>query len=115
MRKKCLIAFTLAAAGVASAATYHVRLLDPTVVNGTELKAGEYKVDVADNKAVFHAGKKTVEAPVKVETAEGKFASTTLRYGAGAGGRMTLQAIQLGGSRTRLVFDSTTSEIGSAP
>ncbi|HZU24576.1 MAG TPA: hypothetical protein VFA04_03590 [Bryobacteraceae bacterium] len=113
MRKNILLC-ALAAAGLASAETYHVKLLDPTVVNGTELKAGEYKVDVADNKAVFHAGKKTVEAPVKVETAGGKFAATTLRYGAGADGKMTLQAIQLGGSRTRLVFGSAGSEIGSS-
>jgi len=114
MRKNFML-FALAAAGLASAETYHVKLLDPTVLNGTELKAGEYKVDVADNKAIFHSGKKSVEAPVKVETAGGKFANTTLRYGAGADGKMTLQAIQVGGSKTRLVFGGAGSEIGSAP
>jgi hypothetical protein len=114
--KKYLTLVTLAAASLASAETYHVKLLDTTVLNGTQLKAGDYKVEVADNKAVFHAGKKTAaEAPVKVETAGGKFNMTTLRYGAGTDGKMSLQAIQVGGSKTRLVFGSGGSEIGAAP
>jgi hypothetical protein len=50
---------TLAAAvAMASAATksYSITLLQPTVVGNTELKAGSYKVDVTDQKAVIHSG-----------------------------------------------------------
>jgi flagellar hook assembly protein FlgD len=102
--KKCLTIFAFVAAGIASAATYHVRLLDPTVVNGAELKPGDYKVEVTENKAVFRMGKKTLEAPVKVENASGKYDKTTLRYGTSPDGKMTLQSIRVGGSSTTLVF-----------
>lgn len=112
---KNLFLIALAAAGAASAASYHVKLLDATVVNGTELKPGEYKVDVSENKAIFHAGKKTVEAPIKVQNAANKFGNTSLRYGSGPDGKMTLQSIELGGSKTTLVFTGTGAEIGAAP
>jgi|SRR5581483_8714801 len=104
--KKCLTLFALAAAGIASAATYNVTLLDPTMINGTELKPGDYKVDVDQNKAIFHKGKKAVEAPVKVENANNKFGSTTLRYGTTPDGKKALHSIQVGGSNTSLVFEN---------
>src|SRR5579884_4052735 len=101
--KKSLMLLTVLTAGLASAATYHVRLLDPTVVNGAELKPGEYKLDVSENRAIFHVGRKTVEAPVKVENDGAKHNSTTVRYETAAG-KMMLRAIQIGGSNTTLVF-----------
>jgi|SRR5579884_996522 len=104
--KKCLTLFALAAAGIASAATYNVTLLDPTMINGTELKPGDYKVEVEQDKATFHKGKKAVEAPVKVENASNKYASTTLRYGTSTDGKRTLRSIQVGGSTTNLVFEN---------
>jgi len=104
--KKCMILMALATAGIASAATYNVHLLNPTIVNGTELKPGDYKLDVDNDKAVFRMGKKSVEAPVKVESAEKKSGSTTFRYGTTADGKMSLQSIQLGGSTTTLVFEN---------
>ena len=36
--KKCLTLFTLVAAGIASAATYRVKLLDPTIVKATTVR-----------------------------------------------------------------------------
>ncbi len=101
--KKLVTLFAMIA-GIAGAATYNVKLLDTTRINGTELKPGEYKVEVLDNKAVFRHGKQSVEAPAKVENAQNKFNSTTLRYGPGPDGRTVLQQIQVGGSTTRIVF-----------
>ena len=101
--KKCMFLIALAA-GIASAATYHVTLLNHTIVNGTELKPGDYRLDVDNDMAVFHVGRKTVEAPVKVETAAKKTSNTTYRYGTTADGKMSLQAIQFGGSATTIVF-----------
>ena len=46
MIRKVLIVFTTLAVAMASAATYRVKLLEPTRVSGTTLKAGEYKVEV---------------------------------------------------------------------
>src|SRR5579884_1642828 len=106
MIRKVLISFATLAVAAASAATYNVRLLEPTVINGTELKAGEYKVDVLDkdNKAVFHKGRETTEAKVKVETANSKFRQTTFRYDTSADGKLKLQELNIGDTSTRLIF-----------
>jgi hypothetical protein len=93
--------FALAIAGAAS--TYNVTLYQPSIVNGTELKPGEYKVEVKDNSAVISKGRQSVQAPVKMETAETKFSSTSVRYSNGDG-KYRLQEIRIGGTNTRLVF-----------
>lgn len=104
MIKKVLITFVTLAIGVASAATYRVKLLEPTIVSGTMLKAGDYKLDVVDNKALFKAGKQTAEATVKVESANEKFNVTSFRYDKAADGTLRLQELKIGGSNMRLVF-----------
>ena len=65
---KILLAFSTLALAIASAATsYSVKLFDPATVNGTQLKPGEYRLEVKDNKAVMKLGKQVVEAPVTIE------------------------------------------------
>ena len=105
--KKLILAFATVALAMASAATkYNVTLFQPTVVNGNELKPGDYKVEVNGDKAIFKAGKQTVEAPVKVEEATDKNSSNTLRYTEGN----KLQEIRIGGSHTKLVFGAGSNE-----
>ncbi len=104
MIKRILITFTTLAVAVASAATYRVKLLEPTVISGTVLKAGDYKVEVLDNKAVFSAGKKTAEAKVRVESVTQKFNATSFRYDKAADGTVKLQELKIGGSNMKLVF-----------
>lgn len=104
MIKKVLISFATIAVVAASAATYRVNLLEPAVVNGQQLKAGDYKVDVVGDKAVFHSGKQATEAPVKVQTAGEKFKQTSFRYDRSQDGKLKLQEIDLGGSNTSLIF-----------
>lgn len=101
MKKKILFAMTTVALAVASAASsYRVTLFQPSNLGGTELKAGDYKIELKDNKAVVKDGKKVIEADVKVETADQKFSSTTVRYLDGG----KIQEIRLGGTNTKLVF-----------
>jgi|YelNatPaOPRAMG01_1025707.scaffolds.fasta_scaffold22683_4 hypothetical protein len=102
--KKLLVLFVLLAVGIASAKTYSVTLFQPSIVAGTELKPGEYRLELQDGKAILRAGKQRVEAPVKVENAETKFSSTSVRYAAGEG-KARIQEIRLGGTNLRLVFD----------
>jgi hypothetical protein len=103
--KKILIAFATVALAVASAAAnYKVTLFQPSMIAGTELKAGDYKIEVKDNKAVVRSGKTVVEADIKVETAAEKFSSTSVRYNA-ADGKYQVQEIRLGGTNTKLVFN----------
>lgn len=104
-----LVLSAIAFAGMAFAGkTYDLKLYDSAMVGGTELKAGEYRVEVTDNKAVIKGGKVSKEAPVKVETVDAKFPTTTVRLTAGE--KPQIKEIRLGGTKTKLVF----SENGGA-
>lgn len=105
--KKLLIAFATVALAVASAATkYNITLFQPSMINGTELKPGDYKVEVEGNKAVFKQGKKTFEAPVKVEETSDKYGTNTVRYIEGS----HVQEIRVGGTHTKLVFEGAEAQ-----
>lgn len=104
MIKKTLLAFATLALGAAMAGeSYRVTLFQPSTINGTTLKPGEYKIELNGNKAVIKAGKETVEADVRVETAEQKFGSTSVRYLSG-NGTYKVEEIRLGGTKTKLLF-----------
>ena len=103
MLKRLSIGFaTLALAAASAATTYRVTLFQPSVINGTELKPGEYKVEVNNDKAVIRSGKSSTEAPVKVESNDQKFRTNVVRYGP----ESRVQEIRLGGTKTRLIFES---------
>ena len=89
---------------VASAATYNVTLFQPSVVAGKELKAGDYKVTIDGDKAIIAMGKQKVEASAKMETADSKFSSTSVRYTT-EDGKMKIQEIRLGGTNQKVVFN----------
>ncbi len=106
MLKKILFGFSVAALAMASAAeTYHVKLLRPTVLNGAALKAGDYSVMVAGDKAVFQQGKQKAETPVRVKKDGTKYESTIFKFD-NSGGIMHLTEIRLAGTNTRLVFSA---------
>jgi hypothetical protein len=104
MVRRLVILLAIAAIGVVSAATYKVTLFQPTVVQGQELKPGEYKLDVKDTTLVIVRGKTSVETKVKVENCDEKFNSTTIRF-ATADGKYSIQEIRLGGTKTKLVLN----------
>lgn len=105
--KSLIIAFTAVALSAAAGAAnrYSVTLFQTSVVNGAELKPGDYKVEVNGDKAIFKQGKKTVEAPVKVQDTDRKFASNTVRYLPGG----KVEEIRIGGTHTKLVFETAES------
>jgi hypothetical protein len=90
-------------AAVASADTFRVTLFQSSTVNGTELKPGDYKIELKDSKVVISKGKQTVEAQVKVENGDSKYNATSVRYNNGEG-KYKIQEIRLGGTKTKLVF-----------
>ena len=103
---KLAVCFGALAMAVASAATnYSVTFFQPSLVGSTELKPGDYKVEVSGDKATIKAGKNAVEAAVKVENGSEKYARTTVRY-AVEDGKYRIQQIRLAGTRTTLVFVS---------
>lgn len=73
MINKMTFSFIVFALAIALGATsYTLNLPKPAVVNGTELKAGEYKVEVSGTKATLKSGKTVVETEVSVENLPSK-------------------------------------------
>lgn len=104
MIKKIVFVFAILALVAANAETYRVTLFQPAVVQGTELKAGQYKLDLQNSKLTIVCGKQSVETTVKVETSEKKFSNTTVRF-AETNGKYSIQEIRLGGTKTRLILN----------
>ena len=102
MVKNFLFGFASLALAVASAATsYNVTFYQPVMINGSELKAGDYKLELKDNgMAVIKQGKTMTEAPVKVETENQKFSRSSVRLNGSQ-----VEEIRLGGTTKRLVFE----------
>jgi hypothetical protein len=102
--KKFWFGFAVMALAVASAAdSYRITLFQPSVIAGKELKPGEYKLELKDNKAVISQGKHSVEAPVTLESSDSKFATTSVRYSA-AEGKYQIEEIRLRNTKTKVVF-----------
>ncbi|HEY1760005.1 MAG TPA: hypothetical protein VGG72_31830 [Bryobacteraceae bacterium] len=90
------------ALGIASAASsYKISIPADTWAGDTQIKAGDYKVTVTGNQATFTMGKQTVQVPASIENNTSKFSDTMLE----ATGNK-LQAIDLGGTSTKIVFKS---------
>jgi len=98
MTISALLGMSLAYAG----SNYNVTLYGPTSVNGSQLQAGDVKVQLQGDKAILKQGKTSIEAPVHVETKPNKFVSTSVDTNEGK-----LREIRIGGTATILVFGSS--------
>jgi hypothetical protein len=99
-------AITLSSLSIASAKTYDIFVDQPTKAGVTELKPGEYKLKVEGSQAVFtdaQNARSSVTVPVKVENSDKKFNNTALETST-QNGSANIQAIDLGGSNTRLTL-----------
>lgn len=99
----CASVFLLA--GIASAKTYHVTMIEAAKAGTADLKPGEYEIKLEGSQAVFieETNSKSFTVPVKVEHESKKFGETSVET-ADKDGAKNLAAINLGGSDTRLVF-----------
>jgi len=79
-------------------------LFEPTMIGGTELKAGDYKCELQDQKIVLKHGHDSTEAAVKVETGESKYSSTAVTF-ANADGKNKVEEIRVGGTNMKLVLN----------
>jgi hypothetical protein len=104
MNNKLLVCFALFGLAVAQAKSYTVKLFDTVTAGNVELKAGEYRVDVGEGKAVIRNGTVHGEFNVKIETVEHKYDSTSVRL-TDDGGKKHLQEIHLGGTKTKLILE----------
>jgi hypothetical protein len=104
MTKNIALSLFLFALAVAlGASSYSLNLNKPAVVNGTELKAGEYKVDLVGNKATIRNGKNSVETEVTVEDLPSKIYQSTACC-LGEDGKYRLQELRLGGTNKKLTI-----------
>jgi hypothetical protein len=96
------LTLTLATFGLAvatAASSYTVSLNSPTWVGETKLNAGEYKLQIVGDKAIFKSGKTTAESPVTVGTNDKKFSLTSAQVL-----DSKIKEIDLGGTKTKLLF-----------
>jgi hypothetical protein len=98
-------ALSLVSLNIASAKSYDLVLSAPAMAGTTELKAGDYKLKLDGSQAVItgQQNNASVTVPVKVENSGKKFGYTTVES-TNQGGMDTIQAIDLGGSNTRLTL-----------
>jgi hypothetical protein len=96
---------TVSTVGFAAAKSYEVSVSGTLKAGETELKPGEYKVKVEGTEAIFtDSSSKTVTLPVKIEKADKKFDITAMETKT-ENGTKSIEAIRLGGSTMRLVFE----------
>ena len=113
MRKVLPLFMVVAGLAVAGARSYTVSLTKANMLGTTELKAGDYKIEVDGDKAILRQGKVQTESPVKVEESDSKFDSNVVRYASTADGKLRIQEIRIGGTRTKLVFGAADAGAGS--
>jgi len=100
MLKKLLVVFSTVAVMAASAATYKVTLFQNATVDGKNLKAGEYKVDIKDSNVVLKRDRDVTEVAARTETADKKFSQTVVRFNA----KNEVTEICIGGTNKKIVF-----------
>lgn len=98
------------ALGIASAASsYSVKLSDAVSIGGTQLKAGEYRVEMAGDKALFKMGKSVVEVPATLGKSDQKFTYTAV-----VSANSKIVEIDLGGTTTKILFSPAGQQRGAA-
>jgi hypothetical protein len=104
MVKNVLLGFATAALAMASAGTsYNVTFYQPVMVNGAELKAGDYTLELKDdNTAVIKQGETVAEAHVKVKNDSQTYDRNIVRLN-----HRRVEEIRLAGSTKRLLFEKS--------
>jgi hypothetical protein len=105
--------FLLAALATANAKTYSVQLFEPSVVAGTELKAGTYNIDVKDSSFTIKDGKTPITVPARLEKVDNKYPATSVRYRVDSG-KNEIEEIRLGDTKLKLVLGTGGSGAGTA-
>ena len=94
---------TLAAVSAGAAQSYKVQIANPAWVGSTELKPGEYRLELEGGKAILKNGKNIVEVPAKAETSSRKHPMTALTI-SNREQKPVLREIRIGGTPTTIVF-----------
>jgi len=110
--KKAIAAlFILGISAAYAASSYRVTLYKATTINGTQLNAGDCKVELQGDKVVIKQGKTTVESNVTVENASQKFPMTFVGYESDSTSQV--HDIRLAGTTLKLLFNSGSKSDGA--
>lgn len=108
MLTKFVVAFSILALMAVFAGTVpavaHVTIFKTSVLSGTTLQAGEYRLLIGDGKVTFTIEKKNIEIAAKVQQAAKKFENTEIHYDS-TPNQNAIREITLGGSKTQLLFN----------
>ena len=101
---KIAVAFLTMALTIASAKTFTINIFEPAVLGATELRAGEYRLELTGNKIVVRSGKLAVEANVTVQKMPNLNKANSMRIEI-TGGKRLIRDIRLGGTDLELVVN----------
>ncbi len=107
MKKALAVMFAIGISVAYAASSYHVTLYKATTVNGTQLKAGEVKLELQGDKVILKQGKTSVESSVTVQNGDRKFDASSVGYNGDSSTSSQVQEIRLGGTSIKLLFDSS--------
>ena len=109
MLQRLVLAFVILAvsafAGTVTGAktTFKITLADGVAVNGTDLKAGDCRLVLGENKITLEQGSVSVAMAAKVETVATSFDGTVIFY-VSQGSKRALSEIRLGGTKTKITL-----------
>jgi hypothetical protein len=109
MTKLMLCIATLGLAVASAASGYKVSLANKLYVGSTELKPGDYRVEVSGNQATFKMGKDSVQVPATLESNGTKYAETEVDAV-----QSNLQEIHIGGTTSKIVFKAAPASTKTA-
>src|SRR5215471_238613 len=98
--KNLLLAFTLLGASIAGAKTYSITLSSPAAIGSSQLKSGEYKLELKGDSVLVKDGKMVNEFPVHIESGARKFDNTSITTSS-EGGSNRIEKIRLGGTTVK--------------
>jgi hypothetical protein len=101
--KNLLLAVTLLGASIANAKTYTITLSSPAAIGNSQLKSGEYKLELKGDSVLVRDGKMVNVFPVHVENEARKFENTSVTTSSVSGSNR-IEEIHLGGTTVKLVF-----------
>lgn len=111
MKKVMLIGLTLTMMVFAASKTFHVTFDNNAWIGTSEVKAGNYKIQVEGDKAILKSGKTVIEVPAKLENAEHRFQTNAVVINT-ATNKQKVDEIQIGGTNERIVFSALASPSG---
>lgn len=104
MVRNILIGFVSMALLAIAASSYNVTFYQPVMINGSEVKPGDYKLELKDKTAVIKQGRKVIEAPATIENDSQRYQQTSVRLNG-----MQVEEIRIGGTNTRVVFEKASN------